>query len=61
MEAVAAARDVSGPGSPACYARGRPDGQLRIAEPICLTASRTDVLPHATRSVDVSSEHVSVY
>lgn len=48
MEAVAAARGVSGPGSPACYARGRPDGQLRITEPICLTASRTDVLPHAT-------------
>lgn len=33
-------RDASGPGSPACYARGGPDGQLRIAEPICLTASR---------------------
>lgn len=48
VEAVAAARGVSGPGSPACYARGRPDGQLRITEPICLTASRTDVLPHAT-------------
>lgn len=27
------ARGVSGPGPPACYARGRPDGQLRIAEP----------------------------
>lgn len=58
--AAAAARDGSGPGSPACYARGRPDGQLRIAEPICLTASRTDVLPHATPSEDVGSEHVSM-
>lgn len=55
VEVAAAARDIFGPGSPACYARGRPDGQLRITEPICLTASRTDVLPHATPSEDVSS------
>lgn len=55
MEAVAAARDASGPGSPACYARGRPNGQLRITEPICLTASRTDVLPHAPQRTSVQS------
>lgn len=55
VEAVAATRGVSGPGSPACYARGRPDGQLRITEPICLTASRTDVLPHTPQRTSVQS------
>lgn len=41
---------------PSCMLHpGRSDGQLRIAEPVCLTASRTPRHP----SQDISSEHAS--
>lgn len=57
MEVVAVAR-ASLQAWPLCMLRrGGPDGQLRTAEPICLTASRTS--HHLPPSQDVSSEHVS--